>query len=64
MSSGGGKSTTTVQNSGPPQWSVGSFQNLINQANQVANQPYQAYGGQRIAGFTGDQQAAQDMIRG
>lgn len=54
MSSGGGK-TTTVQSEGPPQWAVPYFQTAFSQANKVANQPYQQYGGPRIADFSNDQ---------
>jgi hypothetical protein len=38
-------------------------QGLIAKANAVAAEPYQPYGGPRIAGFTGDQNAARNFTR-
>jgi hypothetical protein len=40
------------------------MQGNINRANQIANQPYQTFGGPRIADFTDDQQAAMAATRG
>jgi hypothetical protein len=36
---------------------------MLDQAGKVANQPYQAYGGPRIADFSDDQYAGFDMVR-
>lgn len=63
MSSGGGKTQTTTQTNDPPAWAVPYFQQGLEKASGVANQNYQAYGGQRVAGFTQDQQMAQDATR-
>jgi hypothetical protein len=46
-----------------PPWLSDYTQALIGRANQAAGLPYEAYSGPRIAGFTGDQKRAQDMIR-
>lgn len=37
---------------------------LLNRGNQLASEPYTAYGGQRIAGLTQDQLNAQQSVRG
>lgn len=63
MSSGGGKNTTTVQKSDPPAWAVPYFQSALGKASQVANQPYQQYGGPRVADFSNDQYAGFDLVR-
>lgn len=34
MSTGGGKTSTTVQNSGPPDWAVPYIKNTFNRADQ------------------------------
>lgn len=49
--------------SGLPQWLSDYTQGLLSRANAVAAEPYQAYGGQRIADFTGDQQAGFGQAR-
>lgn len=64
MSSGGGKSQTTVNQSGPPEWAKPYFSAFLDRANQASVQPYQPYQGPRIAGFTDDQLAGFDMVRG
>lgn len=43
--SGGSDSTT----SGPPDWAVPYFQNFMQRGQQVADMPYQGYGGQTVA---------------
>lgn len=63
MSSGGKKTQTTTQTSEPPAWAKPYFQQALGMAGNIANQPYQAYAGNLVAGLTGDQQQAADMIR-
>jgi hypothetical protein len=46
-----------------PQWMSDYNQGLIARANAIAAEPYQAYGGPRIAGFTPDTQNAFGMTR-
>jgi hypothetical protein len=46
-----------------PQWLSDYTQALIARANMVAAEPYQAYQGPRVAGFTDDQTNAFDVIR-
>jgi len=46
-----------------PKWLSDYTQGLIGRANVVAAEPYQEYGGPRIAGFNPDQMAAFDMTR-
>lgn len=55
MSSGGGGSSQTTQ-SGPPAWAVPYFQNYLNRAQSLSNQPYQQYSGPTFAGMTQYQQ--------
>lgn len=52
---------TTVENM--PQWLSDYTQALIARANMVAAEPYQAYQGPRVAGFSDDQTNAFDVIR-
>lgn len=60
--SGGGSSpsntTSTVTQSSIPEYARPYFENLLNATQSTVAQPYQAYGGQRIAGLNGNQQAA------
>lgn len=51
----------TVENI--PKWLSDYTQGLIARANVIAAEPYQAYEGPRISGFTPDQMAAFDMTR-
>jgi hypothetical protein len=46
-----------------PEWYQASRRQLITRASQIAAEPYQAYQGQRLAGFNTDQQAAFDKTR-
>ena len=48
---------------GLPQWLSDYTQSLLSKANAVAAEPYQAYGGPRIADFTSDQQNAFTQTR-
>ena len=59
--SGGGSSTTTSNTTVPKQF-LNAYQNTVNRATQVASTPYQAYTGQLVAGFTPQQQQAQQQI--
>lgn len=63
MSTGGGKTTTTTSTNSPPQFAIPYFQGALQQASNIANQPYQPYGGPRIADFTPDQYQSFDMVR-
>jgi hypothetical protein len=60
MSKGGGGSSSTY--TPDPEFKQAALQNYAF-AQQVAQQPYQAYGGPRIAGFTQPQQEAMAAIR-
>jgi hypothetical protein len=62
MSGGGSQSTTTTNN--VPQWIQKFGQENVDFAKRIANRPYQAYGGNTVAGFSPDQQAAFNMLRG
>jgi hypothetical protein len=53
-----GTSTT-----GLPQWLNDYTQGLVTKANAVAGEPYQPYGGPRVADFTPDQQQAFQLTR-
>jgi len=64
MSSGKKKSTTTTVNtSDPPSWSVPYYQQALNSASKLASQPYQSYGGPTVAGFSDDQLGSFDLTR-
>lgn len=56
--------TTVVQQPSIPGYIDAAQQGIITKASDVANEPYQQYTGQRVAGLTPDQQAAYDKIRG
>jgi hypothetical protein len=43
MSSGGGKTSTTV--SGPPKWAEPYYKSVIGQAQGLANKPFTPYSG-------------------
>lgn len=47
-----------------PSWYQSYLEQVMGRATGVANQPYQTYPGQRVAGFTGDQNNAFNTIRG
>lgn len=59
------KSITTygTTNTNVPTWLSDYTQGIIARANMEAANPYQPYGGPRIAPFTPDQTSAQEMIR-
>lgn len=46
-----------------PDWYTDYQKGILAKANAIAAEPYQAYGGPRLAGFTGDQTAAQGKVR-
>lgn len=54
-----GTSTTNI-----PQWMSDYSQGLIGKANAIAAQPYQTYGGPRVAGLTDAQQQAASQVKG
>ena len=58
MSGGGGSTNTTTTQSGPPQAFIDAFQNVNNQAQQVAATPYTPYPGNTVAPMAPDQTAA------
>lgn len=62
MSSGGGGQTVTT--AAPPQWYSDAAQNYLGMAGNVANQPYQAYGGMEVAPLSPIQQQALGGIQG
>ena len=65
MSGGGGGSSSTTQTTKvePPPQLAPYLAPFMQQASAVAMRPYETYDGQRIAGFTGDQNAGFDMTR-
>lgn len=54
----GGKTSTSTTNTSPPPQFLEAYQNLINQANPVAQTPYQAYSGPLVAGLAPGQTQA------
>lgn len=56
---GGGQTSTGVTyTSNIPEYAQQPFMNLVGKSEAISNQPYQAFGGQRIEGFNPTQQAA------
>jgi hypothetical protein len=58
--SGGGGSTTT---SSLPDWAQPYAKQILERGADLSNQALPQYGGETVAGFTPDQQAAMDMVR-
>jgi hypothetical protein len=63
MSSGGGQNSTVTNKTDIPDWLQQASITNLQFANQIAEQPYQQYGGQEVAGLTPDQQAAYAAVR-
>lgn len=59
---GSSGTNTVTQQSGPPPQVLANYQQVYNQAQNVAAQPYQPYTGSTVAGFTPMQQAAFNNI--
>lgn len=59
----GGKSSTVSSTSGPPSQFLNAYTDTYNTAKGLSQQPYQAYTGPMVAGFTPDQYAAYGTIR-
>lgn len=67
MSGGGGSSgpsNQTVTQTNLPEYARPYFERMMGRAEAASNQPYQLYGGPRIADFNTDQQNAFDITRG
>jgi hypothetical protein len=60
--SGGGQSTTT-SSSTVPQTFLNAYNSTVNRASNVASTPYQAYTGNLVAGFNGQQTLAQAEVQ-
>lgn len=54
--------TTTTSNSSAPPWALPYWGSYLNGAAQQTQQPYQQYGGQRVANFSPEQQQGMSMI--
>lgn len=67
MGGGGGSPSTTTQNvvqsTQLPQWYADYLQQVMGKAVGAANENYQPYTGQTVAGTTADQQAAYGQVR-
>lgn len=65
---GGGSSqpatTTTIQKTELPAWLEGVTRENLAIADTISKRPYEAYGGQTIAGFAPEQEQAFDYMRG
>lgn len=59
----GGDTTTSTTTSSLPAYFDPYMRDMLKKAKQVTSQPYQAYGGERLANFSGDTNAAFDMVR-
>jgi hypothetical protein len=60
----GGSPQTTVSQNGPPQVFLDAYGRVVNRAENVAATPYEAYPGETVAGFSPDQMAAMNTVRG
>ena len=58
MGKGSSGTNTVTQNSAPPPEVMAKYNDVFNQANNVAGTPYTPYSGSTIAGFTPEQQNA------
>lgn len=54
---------TIRQETALPEWYTSYLQNVMGRAVGTAGEEYQPYGGPRVAGLTGDQQSAYDLVR-
>ena len=64
MSGGGGSSNNTTKTiAEPPAETKPYLQPYLNRASELANAPYQEYGGKQVADLNGDQTQAFDMVR-
>lgn len=61
--SGGGSTTSTVTNQSIPKAFYPQFNDLLSRANAASLEPYQTYGGQRIADTSQDTNTSYGMIR-
>ena len=59
----GGDTTTSTTTGDLPDWSAPYVTDLLSRAKGVSNLPYQTYGNQRLAEFSGDTNTAFDMVR-
>lgn len=66
MAKGGGSTTSTqkVEQSNLPEYARPYFEGLMQRSQSLLTQPYTAYGQERIAGFTPEQQAVQQEAAG
>lgn len=62
--SGGGSSPTSTTTGGLPEWAIPYAQNTLAKQAALSEVPYQAYGGNRIQGFTPMQQNAANQAAG
>jgi hypothetical protein len=58
-----GKTQSTVTQSSLPKYAQPYYERIMQKAEGIADTPYQAYGGPRVAGFSGDQNAAFQGMR-
>jgi len=63
MSGGGSKNATQTTRVELPEWMQNAGEQNFMKAESIANNPYTGYDQSRIAGYTPDQVAAQDMTR-
>lgn len=64
MSSGGSDSTSSSTTTGIPEWVTPYAQNYMGRSQQVADMPYQGYGGQTVAQLNPYQTGAYNAIAG
>lgn len=58
---GGGSSKNTTYTSNLPEYARPYFEDVMGRAQRESVQPYQSYGGERVAGFTPAQQMGQNL---
>ena len=63
MGKGGGQSATQTTIQDVPEWAKPYYEDILKKSKAASEQPYVPYGGQRLAGTTGDITTSQQMIR-
>jgi len=63
MGKGGGNTTSTVTQQNIPEEFQPYFERMLIRGEAASQEPYTPYGGQRLAGQTGDTLASQQMVR-
>ena len=64
MGKGGGQAATQTTIQDVPEWAKPYYEDILQKGKAITEEPYQAYGGQRLADLSGDVAASQQAVRG